>query len=1068
MNKKLVLLGACALLGAATASAQKRVTGRVLDSAGHPVEGASVRVEGGRGVAVTDEMGNFTLKDVPASAKHLKVTYIGKQTQTVSIAGNVKVVMPDNENVLDEAMVVAYGTAKKSSFTGSAAQIKSEKIEQRVTSNITNALTGQMPGVQTFNASGAPGSSASIRIRGIGSMSSSNSPLIIVDGMPYDGTISSINPMDIESLSVLKDAAANAIYGARGANGVVLITTKRGRSRDAVVTVDAKWGSNRRAVPKYKTLGVGNYYETMYRSLYNSKYYNGATAAEAYAYADQTLLDAKNGGLGYMVYTVPEGEKFIGSNFKINPNAKLGYNDGEYYYTPDDWYDEFFGKGNLRQEYNINVAGSSDRINYYASVGYLNDDGLINNSSFRRYSGRGRVDYQAKKWLRIGTNLDFSETQNSSTNGSSSWNSSVNLFGITNMIAPIYPLYVRDAQGNIMYNPSTGTPIYDNGMTTNMTRPYMNNARPGAVIDNNRGMTITSTFNGKWYAELTPVKGLKLTANVAVSEMNQRANSLRSRWGSSDDVSDGSAYVSHTHYTGVNTQYLANYTHTFDNIHNFDVLVGYESYKLRMQGLEAENDHLFNPFIGELDNAHGFSNQGTGSSTNRYMTQGVLSRLQYDYAGKYFLSASYRRDASSVFHKDHRWGNFGSVGGAWLMSKEDFMEGLDWIDILKLKASWGIQGNDAILSGGYRQYYAYTDQYRVSYSEETGEYSKTLAYKGNKELTWETSYAFNIGTDFELFNGRLSGTFEYFNRKTTDMLYNKPAPMSAGYSSQPVNVGSMVNRGVELDLTGYIFRTKDFEWAVNFNLTHYKNKIKELDPSTYATGGIKGSSEILRVGGSLYELYLKDYAGVDPETGLSLYWKDSKDEAGNVVRTLTNNYEEATQYDLGDALPKVYGGFGTTLRFKGLDFSVSMSYQLGGRLYDASYQTLMHTGSSAGTAWHADILNAWTPENRYTDVPRLCASDNLGQNPTSRWVVSSDYLSFNNVTLGYTLPQNLIKKLGIGSVRVYVTGDNLGVISARKGLDPRMMIAGGSYDDQSSTSNYSAMRNITGGITLTF
>lgn len=404
------------------------------------------------------------------------------------------------------------------------------------------------------------------------------------------------------------------------------------------------------------------------------------------------------------------------------------------------------------------------------------------------------------------------------------------------------------------------------------------------------------------------------------------------------------------------------------------------------------------------------------------------------------------------------------------MSKETFMEDISWIDLLKVKASWGVQGNDALLNtDGSRQYYAYTDQYSVTYSEETGEYSKTLSYKGNKEITWESSYAFNLGVDFELFRGRLSGTLEYFNRKTTDMLYNKPAPMSAGISSTPVNVGSMVNSGVELDLTGYIFRTKDFDWSVNLNLTHYKNEIKELDPSTDVTGGIKGSSSILRKGGSLYQLYLKDYAGVDPETGLSLYWMDVKDAEGNVTgRELTTSYEQATQYDLGDALPTVYGGFGTTLRYKGLDFSASFSYQLGGRLYDASYQTMMHTGENAGTAWHKDILKAWTPENRYTDVPRLSASDKLGQNPTSRWITSSDYIALNNITIGYTLPKQWLGKSGIAAVRLYVTGDNLGVLSARKGLDPRMTIGGGSYSSQSSTSNYSAMRNITGGITLTF
>lgn len=1082
MNKKLVLLGATLLLTAAGASAQKRVTGRVVDAQGEPVVGATVRVEGHKVVVTTDDNGRFTLNSVPSSAKHLLVTYIGKESQSVSIAGNVNVVMKEAENSFDEAIVVAYGTAKKSAFTGSASQIKGEKIEQRVTANVTNALSGQMAGVQTFTSSGKPGSGSTIRIRGIGSISSSNSPLIIVDGMPYDGALSSINPMDIESISAQKDAAANAIYGARGANGVIMVTTKQGRDRDAVVTVDAKWGSNHRATPNYKRLGVQNYYETAYRALYNSKALHGATPAEAYAYADANIFKAQNGGVGYQVYTVPDGERFIGTNFKINPNATLGYNDGQYYYTPDDWYDEFFGDGNLRQEYNVNIAGRSERMSYYTSVNYLNDNGLIANSGFRRYSGRGRIEYQAKKWLRVGSNMDFSETQ-SRGDMSADYNSSGNLFSVANLMGPIYPLYVRDTNGNIVHHSVTGNRIYDNGSsTTNMKRPFFGPADPGGDNENNRSLAVSNTFNGKWFAEITPIEGLRLTANISVTDVNTRTNRLYSVFGSNHTTSDGQAYVSHSHTTGVNTQYLANYKRTFADIHNVDVLVGYENYKLRMQGLSGSNDHLFNPFIGELDNAHGKDKKSVSSSTDRYMTEGILSRLQYDYAGKYFVSASYRRDASSVFHKDNRWGNFGSVGAAWLITKEDFMDDYSsWLDALKLKASWGVQGNDAILDAdGYRVYYAYTDRYAVSYSDETNEYSKTLSYKGNKKLTWEKSKAFNIGIDFELFKGRLSGTFEYFNRKTSDLLYNKPTPMSAGIltGSMPVNVGSMVNRGVELELTGYIFKRNDFDWSVNFNLTHYKNKILSLDPAAEANGGLKYSNVIRRVGGSMYQVYLKEYAGVDPETGLSLYWKDVTttvtDAEGNTStvvtgRELTTDYDKATQYDLGDPLPKVYGGLGTSLRWKGLDFSLQLAYQLGGKIYDGTYQAMMHSGqqASAGTAWHKDILKAWTPENRYTDVPRVDASDATNQNLSSRWLTSSDYLSFNNVTLGYTLPADLTKRFSIASLRFYVSGDNLGVISARKGFDPRSRVAGGSWSSQ-STANYSQMRNITGGVTLTF
>lgn len=1082
MNKKLVLLGATLLLTAAGASAQKRVTGRVVDAQGEPVVGATVRVEGHKVVVTTDDNGRFTLNSVPSSAKHLLVTYIGKESQSVSIAGNVNVVMKEAENSFDEAIVVAYGTAKKSAFTGSASQIKGEKIEQRVTSNVTNALSGQMAGVQTITSSGQPGSGATIRIRGIGSMASSKSPLIIVDGMPYDGALSSINPMDIESISVQKDAAANAIYGARGANGVIMVTTKQGRDRDAVVTVDAKWGSNHRATPNYKRLGVQNYYETAYRALYNAKALHGATAAEAYAYANATLFKAAEGGVGYQVYTVPTGENLIGTNFKMNPNATLGYSDGQFYYTPDDWYDEFFGNGNLRQEYNVNIAGRSERMSYYTSVNYLNDNGLIANSGFRRYTGRGRIEYQAKKWLRVGSNMDFSETQ---TRGymSDDWNSSGNLFSVANLMGPIYPLYVRDANGNIMHHSVTGNRLYDNGAnTTNMKRSFYAPADPGGDNENNRYLAVSNTFNGKWFAEITPVEGLKLTANIAVTDVNTRSNQLNSVFSSTGSVSDGAVEVSHSHTTGVNTQYLANYKHTFGEIHNVEALVGYENYKLRMQGLSGRNDHLYNPFIGELGNAHGKDSKAVSSSTDRYMTQGVLTRLQYDYAGKYFTSVSYRRDASSVFHKDNRWGNFGSIGAAWLITKEGFMDDYSsWLDALKLKASWGVQGNDALLNKGYRMYYAYTDQYAISYSPETGEYSKVLSYKGNKDLTWEKSKAFNIGVDFELFRGRLSGTFEYFNRKTTDLLYNKPMPPSAGILTGkiPVNVGSMVNRGVELELTGYIYKRNDFDWSVNFNLTHYKNKITALDPEVEANGGIKSGSAIQRVGGSMYQLYLKEYAGVDPETGLSLYWKDVTttvtDAEGNTStvvtgRELTTDYDKATQYDLGDPLPKVYGGIGTSLHWKGLDFSIQLAYQLGGKVYDATYQAMMHSGepNAAGTAWHKDILKAWTPENRYTDVPRVDASDLTKQDLSSRWLTSSDYLSFNNVTLGYTLPATLTKRYGISALRFYVTGDNLGVISARKGLDPRFIIAGGSWNDSQGSANYTQMRNITGGVTLTF
>jgi TonB-linked SusC/RagA family outer membrane protein len=1070
MNKRLTLLLACLFLMVGMAMAQTKVSGTVLgESDGQPVVGASVKVIGTRTGTVTDSEGNFSIT-VPSSATHLEISYIGMSSKVVKIRGNMKIFLQDDNKTLDEVMVVAYGKQKKSAFTGSAGVIGEKTLNTRVISNATNALAGQVAGVQILNTSGQPGSSATIRVRGIGSISSSNAPLIVVDGVPYEGSISSINPTDISSMTVLKDAASNAIYGARGANGVVLITTKSGNTTEAQITFDAKWGTNSRCVPQYDVISnPGQYYETQFKALYNSKAYHGYGADAAYAYANKNLFDEKNGGLGYQVYTVPAGQNLIGTNFKLNPNAKLGYSDGDYYYTPDDWYNEAFST-NLRQEYNATVSGKGERLTYYGSVGYLDDSGLIKNSGFKRYSARANVDYQAKKWLRIGTNMAYSYADSQAPSGQTSddWGSSGNLFYVVNTIAPIYPLYVRNADGSIKMNEATGKPVYDASTTTNFHRP---NVTGNAVrdIDYNTYNDYRDLLTGKWYAQITPIEGLVLTANIAANVQNDRTNRLYSTFGSNSSV-DGAAYVYSQRMLSVNNQYMADYSHTFAAKHNFEILAGYEQYRMKSQFLSGYNDHLYDPFIGELSNAGGTDMKTTYSYTDKYMSEGIFSRLQYDYDGKYFGSISYRHDASSRFAKANRWGDFGSVGAAWLLTKENFMKDISWVDLLKFKISWGKQGNDNILNPftGDSEYYAYMDQYTPKYSN--GNYSLTMTYKGNKDLTWETSYSFNTGFDFELFNHRLNGSFEYWSRKTDDLLYNKPVPPSSGITtgSVPYNIGSVLNHGIELSLDGTIVKTKDLNWSVNFNLTQFKSEIKSLAPELEAQGGQKGGYWIRRVGGSMQEAYLVRWAGVDPETGEGLYYVDPD----NGDWSTTSNYSTAKHSIIGDVLPKVYGGFGTRLDIYGFDIAAMFSYQLGGKYYDGTYQAFMHTGMSsmAGTNWSKDILNAWTPSNRYTDVPRLDASDNSYQIDSDRWLISSDYLSINNITVGYTVNKSLLRKIGLSALRVYVSGDNLGVISARKGLDPRGSFGLGSstYGSGASQSSYSLMRTIVGGVQLTF
>ena len=1060
MKRKLMLLLACLFVGIGLVTAQtQKVTGVVIsEEDGQPVIGASVLVKGTQIGAITGVDGDFTLPNVPSSAKTLVISYIGMQTQEVDIKPNIKVFMRSDSEMLDEVMVVAYGTAKKSAFTGSASVIKSETLEKRQVSNLSNALSGTVSGVQTQSTNGQPGTSATVRIRGIGSMYASNNPLYVVDGIPYEGDISAVNSQDIESMTVLKDAAAAALYGARGANGVILVTTKKGKSGDTQISLDARWGVNSRLVKNYDVLQNANtYMETAYSALYNGYLYNsGYTAERAYQLANADLFPK----LGYQVYTIPDGQYLIGRNGKLNPYATLGYSDGDYYYTPDNWSDEMF-QSNLRQEYNLSVSGGSDKLSYYLSASYLNDEGIIENSGFERISTRMNVDYQAKKWLKLGVNLSYSNVTSRSPGDqdTDAATSSGNAFFVGNFIAPIYPMYVRNADGSFQYNANTGYHVYDygDGSSTNFTRNFMSMSNPmsGFLYDTEK--YLMDILNGKWYAKIDIIDGLSLTASLGLHIDNTRQHSVGNKYYGQSASYGGSVMQYSSRVYSLDQQYLLNYKKTFGN-HNLDILAGYESMDFNTEshyilGYNMYSDKNWTA-SNVIDRKNGFG------SYNEYATIGIITRASYDFNEKYYGSVSYRRDASSRFHPDNRWGNFWSVSAAWDMAKENFISQYDWINMLKLKASFGQQGNDNLYYKGYTNYYPYLDQFTVSGSD--GVFSDgVLYYKGSKDITWETSNSFNVGVDFALLGGRIDGTIEYFNRQTKDMLYYKPVAMSNGYTQLPMNIGSVRNSGVEIELNYTPIETNDLKWVINWNGTLMKNKILELHPDL--KGEMIDGSYIYREGESLYQMYLTKYAGVDPDSGEALYW--AKDENGVEYKdkdwsAAYNSNRQAS----GDLLPTIYGGVGTTLEFRGFDFSIQCAYQLGGTIYDSGYQAFMHGGDShyMGYNWHKDILNAWTPENRNTNIPRVDAIDKYTNSSSDRWLTSSDYFSINNITLGYTLPKRWLRSLGIGSLRIYGAADNVALFSARKGLDPRM-----SYTT-ASTDRYTPIRTISGGLKVTF
>lgn len=1060
------------VLASAVAMAQNRtVSGTVVSAADdEPLPGAAVQpVGGGVGVA-TDVDGNFTIS-VPKNVTKLTVSYIGMIAQTVDITSDKLVIKLQNAaNVLDDVIVTAYGQSTRQAFTGTAAVVSAAENEKTQVSNVLNALTGKAPGLQVFNSSGQPGSGPSqMRIRGVSSVNSNvdNEPLIVLDGVPFAGVISAINPNDVESLTVSTDAAANALYGARGANGVIFITTKKGKAgQQATVTLDAKWGANTRATQDYNTIkNPALYYETYYNSLSNYYQSLGMSPETACRQANAQMIYGNGTGLGYQVYNVPDGELFIGMNGRMNPNATLGrlvnYNGQDYYLTPDNWLDNTYSSS-LRQEYNLSVSSATDKGDFYASFGYLKNEGIIKNTSFERFAGRLAANSQVKSWLKVGADMSYTHYENKAMSGDGSTTLTSNPLAMAVGIAPIYPMFLRDGKGQIMTN-QVGMILYDygNGENAGMSRPSGASAGSNGMSYTryNTNLTTGNSINATGIIEIRFLKDFKFTSKNNVYLDEKRGQSLTNPYVGSGVATGGAVSVSHSRFTLATYQQLLNWNHTFGD-HNVSALFGHENSYQRKSALAADRTQLFLPDIAELDNA---VVDGTMESyTSSYNNEGWLFQGQYDYMSKYFGNVSFRRDASSKFHPKHRWGNFWSIGGAWILSKEDFLH-VDWINELKYKISYGEQGNDGISS------YLYTNRYTVVNVGDKPAISPSTV-KGNPNITWEKNGNFNTGIEFSLFNYRLTGEIDYYFRKTTGMLYSKPLAASTGYSNIYENFGNMTNQGIELQLNGTPISTRDWTWDIHMNLTYLRNRVTKLPDTNkkMEVEGYQGSAsagKFIGEGLPMYTWYCYDWAGVDPNTGEGLYWKDIVDANGKVTGREKVTYKgDPTQYLNGSALNDVYGGFGTTLSWKDIDFSVDFAYGLGGKVMDSSYKGYMMTpnASGVGGAFHADVLNSWSPANPNSDIPRWQFGDE-DISTSNRFLTSASYLSLQNINLGYTLPRNITKKFFVEKLRVYFAAENVWLWSKRQGLDPRQDISGAT-----TNAYYSPIRTLTGGLTLTF
>lgn len=991
------------------------------------------------------------------------------QTQEVGIKSHVKVTMRSDAEMLEEVMVVAFGTAKKSAFTGSAKVIGAEKLEQSQVTSVTDALAGAVPGVTLTSNNGTPGATASIRIRGFSSLNAKNDPLIIVDGAPYSGDLGNINPNDVESMTVLKDAASNALYGARGANGVVIITTKRANTNgEAKVTFDAKWGANTRALKKYDVISdPGMYYEMHYGAMKNY-YMNqmGMSDQAAWIEANNNLFGS-NGGLGYNVYTIPEGQYLIGQNGKLNPDATLGrvvnYKGRDYLLTPDDW-DKVGSRTGLRQEYNFSISAANEKSSFYVSLGYLGNEGITEGSDLKRLTGRLKADYQAKKWMKVGANMSYARFDSNSLGNNGASTSTANVWAFTTQMAPIYPAYVRNADGSIMFDGNgIGMMDYGSGINAGMQRPFIPDANP--IQDNklNTRNAEGNALSGNAFVDITPLPGLKVTLNGTFNLDETRFTYVYNPYYGQFDSTGGTVSKYNQRDYDYNLQQLVSYATSFGD-NNFDILLGHEYYDYRLNYLGASKSKMFSQDNHELDGAV-IDGQAATSYKKRRNNEGYFGRLQYNFDERIFGSASLRRDASSRFHPDYRWGTFWSVGGAWLISKESWFSA-PWVQELKIKASVGSQGNDNI--GDFR----YTDVFDIINSD--NKVGTSFYSKGTKDITWETNTNFNIGAEFQLWN-RVTGSIEYYRRKTSDMLFSFSVAPSLGYSSYFDNVGNMVNSGVEMDFNVNIFDTRNFTWDVNLNISTLKNRLTMLDPDKQITTeytadgkGYKGYSSgsvFIAEDLPMFTWRMKEYAGVN-ENGESLWYRNTKDEAGNVTgRETTKIYADADYYITEEtSIPKVYGGFGTKLKVYGVDFGINFTYQIGGKQYDGTYAYFMSSPTgSTGYNYHKDLLNAWTPENTGSNIPRFQLNDQYSASMSTRFLTNASFLNIQNINVGYTLPSRWTKKMAISSLRLYMSAENVFYWSKRKGFDPRQ-----SYDETTNATYYSPMRTISGGVTFEF
>ncbi|RXG21686.1 SusC/RagA family TonB-linked outer membrane protein [Leeuwenhoekiella aequorea] len=1060
---------------------QKTITGTVTDQSNVPLPGVNVVINGTSTGTQTDFDGNYSI--LANQGDVLVFSYVGFQEMSVKVGASstINTSMVAGEE-LDEVVVTGFGNVSKSSFTGSAKVVAGDELSKKSFTNVSQALAGEAAGVAVFNTTGQPGSVSTVRIRGFGSINGSQAPLYIVDDAPFGGSLNDINPNDIKSVTVLKDASATSLYGARGANGVIVITTKKGEGKNNL-NVSVKTGTNYQGIKRYETIRspeeyIGISWEGIYqRGLLEN---NGDQAA-AINYANSNLFEGNNADVSdispvYNMWNVSDSGA-AGVSELIDPTTGTVRPGVTRRYTPENWGDFAFQSSN-RTEANVSLSNSGENSSVYASFGYIDDIGYANNTDYKRLNGRVTATNRVLDIIDAVTTINYAQSE-TNTNGTST-DSGSQFWWIDN-IPTIYPLYRRDADGNRIPDPIYGGSLFDYGLEDGRGFGFATNGVADSEININSAKGNSVNFNND--LKIAIVDGLTFENNFGYQYLMDEDIDLNERFYSPAKGEGGRVSRARTEIKNYTLRTGLRYTKSFGDL-NLSAFVSHVATEYEFNYLFASRSNLVTSFGTDISN--GVVNNPSDGFTRNEKTESYIANVTLDFENKYYLNGTFNRDASSRFVNE-KWGNFYAIGGAWIMSKEDFLQSADAIDFLKLKASYGVIGNsdtDGSYGGLYPGYNIY------SINNLNNNISLAFAVRGNADLTWESSNQFNTGLEFELFNF-VDASVEYYRKTTTDMFFTRNVGPSNGFATIQVNDGEMLNSGVEFDLDFKVVNTPKFRLNVGINGQLLNNELVALpiDPTTGEEQRFDQEGSYGRTAGrSLYDWYMPVYAGVNSDNGAAQWERyfddvDNNGEYGSgdviitsltgyqndnpdatIVQDITEVYAEAADRFVDKtAIPDISGAFRLNASYGGFTLSALFNYSLGGYSYDGAYANLMDNDYAGTNNFSTDIRNRWMAPGDVTDIPRQDARFQIQQSATStRFLTKSDFLALNNIRLGFDMPTTFVERMGLKNLNLFVTGDNLALWSQRTGFNPSTSVTG-----NSSIYTYSPLSTIVFGVNLT-